>query len=227
MDNKEFKEKEKIVEEIIKEEIKRSIFAKPWFQSVFGTAIILIVLAVFIFWRTTAGKVSIENSLIEAPIISLSPSSPDILEEIYVKPGDKVLPNTPIAKIGNETITTKVAGIVAQVFHQEGQLFSPGVPVVSIINIAEERVVGKIDENKGLKDIKVGQKASFTVDAFPNKSFSGIVDEISPVSDQSSVVFNISDKRAIQQFDVKVRFDIEQYPELLEGMSAKITVFTK
>jgi len=69
--------------------------------------------------------------------------------------------------------------------------------------------------------------ASFTVDAFGSKKFFGIVDEISPISDQSGIVFNISDKREVKQFDIKVRFDIKAYPQLKEGMSAKIIIYKK
>jgi multidrug resistance efflux pump len=88
-------------------------------------------------------------------------------------------------------------------------------------------VVGTIDENKGLSDIHVGQMASFTVDAFGSKQYSGVVDEISPTSNQTDVVFNISDQRETQQFNVKVRFYQQKYPELKNGMSAKLTIFTK
>ena len=96
-----------------------------------------------------------------------------------------------------------------------------------MINKDSEKVVGKIDENKGLSDIKVGQIATFTVDAFGNKEFHGVVDEISPISDQSSVVFSISDKRQVKQFAVKIKFDIASHPEFKPGMSAKITIYKK
>ena len=224
---------EKIEEEIVQEEkvlekaAKKSILSKPWFQSIIGIFIVLIAFVGFLFWRLTSGKVSIENSLISAPVIDLSPTTPGILQDIYVKDGDAVTPDMPVAKVGDEIITAKVSGIVVTVNNQEGQVFSHGQAVVSMVNTDQERVVGKIDEDKGLKDIKVGQPATFTVDAFGTEKFVGVVDEISEISDQTSVVFDISDQRAVQQFDVKVRFDVNQYPQLKDGMSAKITVFTK
>ncbi len=89
------------------------------------------------------------------------------------------------------------------------------------------RVVGKIDENKGLSSIKIGDPATFTVDAFGGTEFTGIVDEISPTSDQSSVVFSISDKREIKQFDLKVRYDIALHPEFKNGMSAKLRIYAR
>ena len=51
-----------------------------------------------------------------------------------------------------------------------GKTFNPGQAVVSMIDPAQLRVVGTIDENKGLNEIHVGQLASFTVDAFGSKN---------------------------------------------------------
>lgn len=217
------KENKKIEGELLK----KSIVSKPWFKSLIGVIIIILLLIGFTYWRMVAGKVVIENSSIQAPIINLSSSTPGILSEIYVKVGDVVSDNTPVAKVGNETILSKISGTVASVNHQEGQFFGAGSPVVSMVNTKEEKVVGKIDEDKGLVDIKVGQPATFTIDAFGSKKFNGVVSEVSPISDESGVIFNISDKREIKKFDIKVSFDQNKYPMLKQGMSAKITVFVK
>jgi hypothetical protein len=40
-------------------------------------------------------------------------------------------------------------------------------------------------------------------------------------------VFNISDERPTNQFAVYVRFDPAQYPQLKNGMSARIWVYTQ
>jgi hypothetical protein len=86
-------------------------------------------------------------------------------------------------------------------------------------------VVGQVQEDKGLSQIKVGQSAIFTVDAFGSKQYSGIVDEISPTYNQGDIVFNISGARQEMNFDVKIRFDETQYPELKNGMSAKLWIY--
>jgi len=226
-------EETKIIEDIeniekkIEIEIKKSVFSKHWVQSLTGIIVILVLFVVFVFWRILSNEIKIDNSSIDVPIINLSPTTVGILDEIYVNVGQTIKPNTEVAKVGNETIVAKVGGIVVSVNHEEGQVFSPGSPVVSMINPDEEKVVGQIDENKGLSDIKIGQVATFTVDAFGSKKFQGVVDEINPISDQSGVVFNISDKRPVKQFDVKIRFDIASHPEFKEGMSAKITIYKK
>ena len=108
-----------------------------------------------------------------------------------------------------------------------GSYYAPGETVVSVVDDSQMRVIGEVDENKGLENIAVGERATFTVDAYPGKTYEGIVDEISPVSENTDVVFSVSDKRPTEKFDIKVRFDSSDYPELKSGMSAKITVYTK
>jgi multidrug resistance efflux pump len=211
----------------MEESTKKSITSEPWFKTVSGVVVIGTILGVFTFWVATRNRVQIDNSYIDAPLISLSPTMPGTLQAVYVKVGDTVEPNTQVAKVGDEIINAKVHGVIATVSHQEGQLFTPGTPVVSMVNTREEKVVGKIDEDKGLKDIKVGQVATFTVDAFGSKQYKGIVEEVSPISNQNAIVFSISDKREIKQFNIKVAFNIQDYPELKNGMSAKLTIYTR
>ena len=205
--------------------IKKKILSQKWFQSLFGSLIIIAILGGFIFWYTNIGQVKTDNASIVAPIINLAPLNMGTLEEVYVKAGDRVVAYTPIAKVGNEIITSKVSGIISSISNTQGQVYPAGSPVASMINLKEERVVGQIDEDKGLADIKTGDLATFTVDAYGSKRYEGIVDEVSPTAHQGDIVFNISDKRETKQFDVKIKFDIEKYPELKNGMSAKINIF--
>ena len=205
---------------------KKSLFSNLWVRSLTAILGIFLILGLFTYWRLVAGKIEITNSSIETPIINLSSSTSGILEDVYVNEGDTITANTPVAKVGSEIIISRVDGIVVLVNKQQGQFFPAGGTVVSMINVKEERVVGKIDEDKGLLNIKVGQPVVFTVDAFGNKKFNGIVSEISPMSNESGVVFNISDKREIKKFDIKVRFDVNEYKIFKQGMSAKIKIYT-
>lgn len=184
-------------------------------------------LAGFLFWESQKNTVFIENSDLEAPIINLSTTSPGILNALYVKEGDRVSANSEIALVGSQIISTKDGGIVAFAPEILGAYFMPGQTVVSIVNDQAMKVVGQIEETKGLENIVAGQRATFSVDAFSGKNYEGVVDQISPISDDNGVVFSISDKRPVKKFDVEVRFNVADYPELKSGMSAKITVYTK
>ena len=179
------------------------------------------------YWLASRNQVSIENSQVSAPQIDLASQSAGILENIYVKEGDVIGVNTVVARVGEELIKSKVAGLVIAVQNDTGKLFNPGQAVVSMIDPSELRVVGQLDENKGLKDVQIGDPATFTVDAFGSKQYYGVVDEIAPAARSGDVVFNISDQRETQSFDIKVRFDTSAYPELKNGMSAKISINTR
>jgi multidrug resistance efflux pump len=206
---------------------KEGIFKKPWVRSLVSFIIIFALLGVFLYWQTQKNTVSIENSNLDAPIINLAPSSPGVLNALYVKEGDKIGANVQVALVGSQIISTKDGGIVSNAPNILGSYFSPGQTVVSIVNNQEMKVVGQLEETKGLNKISKGQRATFSVDAFPGKTYEGVVDEVSSVSDNAGVLFNISDQRPIEKFDVKVRFNVADYPELKSGMSAKITVYTK
>jgi multidrug resistance efflux pump len=189
--------------------------------------VIFALLGGFIFWQSTKNTVFIENSDLEAPIINLSPTAGGVLNALYFKEGDVVPANTPVALVGSQTISTQDGGIVSYAPDVLGSYFSPGQTVVSVVNNAEMKVVGQLEETKGLDRIAAGQRATFTVDAFPGKTFIGVVDTVSETANDTGVLFDISDQRPIEKFNVSVRFNVSDYPELKSGMSAKITVFTK
>ena len=188
--------------------------------------LVMIALAVggLVYWKFISGRIQIDKASISATKIDLAPSVSGVLQEVDVKEGDIVLPDTVVARVDNQEIKTKVRGLVIAVNENIGTRFNPGEAVVSIIDPNDLRVVGQLEEDKGLKDVRVGQQAIFTVDTFGSRQFYGTVDEISPTSRTSDVVFSISDKRQMQVFDIKIRYNLEQYPELKNGMSAKISI---
>ena len=206
---------------------KKNILAKPWLQSLIGLAVIAVCLAGALYWKWSSSYVAIDNSQISAPIINISPEAEGILSEVDVKPGDTVSAGEAVAQVGAEVLSAKITGLIVSVQNMPGQVFTTGAPVVAMIDPNQLRVIGQIDEDKGLALIKIGDPVIFTVDAFGGKQFTGIVDEISSTANQSSVVFNISDKREIKQFDIKVRYDIKKYLEFKNGMSAKLRIYAK
>jgi multidrug resistance efflux pump len=201
-----------------------------------GTLIIWVVVALVVvggfgaglYYYVNAKTVYIDLSQVQAPLINLSPVNSGVLQAVYVNVGDMVTANEAVARVGNEIVEAKTAGQIVSTNNNIGQyvnVMTGAGTVVTMIDPTQLRVVGNLDENKGLSDVKVGDLATFTVDAFGGEQFKGIVDEVSPTSNQGDVVFNISDQRPTNQFAVKVRFDPAQYPQLKNGMSAKIWVY--
>ncbi len=187
--------------------------------------IISLIIGIFAYYQINSGRIYVEKSSIIAPIISLKSSAPGILKKVYVNVGDHVLINSIVAQVGDEKIVAKTSGIITYVNNVPGQYMSPRDTIVKMYNPKELRVVGQIQEDKGLSNIENGQRVIFTADAFGSKKYYGIVEEISPSSRESDVVFSISDKREEKSFDVIVKFDSGKYPELKNGMSARMWIY--
>ncbi len=220
------KKEEEILAEVRKEEkAVKNLSKRVWIITVLISLVVVGGAITFAYLKISGGRVYTDNASVSAPNIDLAPQNSGVLENISVHTGDQVNADTVVAQVGNELIKTKVAGIITNTKADVGKLFNRGEAVVTMIDPTELRVIGHIPEDKGLADIRIGQTAKFTVDAFGSKSYTGVVDEISPTSRAGDIVFNISDKRQAQEFDVKIRFDSDTYPELKNGMSARLWIY--
>lgn len=199
----------------------------PWVLAIAAFIVVVIGggIGAFAYFAASSKTVYIDTAQIEAPLVDLSPTTSGVLNQVYVTEGETIPPNTIVAEVGTELIKSTAGGLVVTVNNQLGKQVSPTDVIVETIDPTQLRVVGQVQEDKGLVDIAVGDKASFTVDAFGSQQFEGVVDEVAPTAVSSDVVFNVSDQREEQNFDVKVQFNTTEYPQLKNGMSARIWVY--
>jgi membrane fusion protein (multidrug efflux system) len=81
-----------------------------------------------------------------------------------------------------------VDGVVANNAATIGQVVSPGVALMMVEDIRQVYAVVNI-EQKDLGRIKVGQKATVVVDAYPDKTFDGVIDIINPEAGTTNRMF--------------------------------------
>jgi len=209
----------------------KKLFSKLKDPKVLRTLIAIVVLALvagaYLFYEKTTQRVFIDDSLVSAPVITVAPAATGKETALYVYENERVKKGDPLAAIGSETLYADTDGLIITANNQTGSLISPASTVVQMINPLDMRIAGTIDENKGLNAIAVGQAVSFTVDALPGKTFWGYIDEISPSAKQTQLSFSISSERPTQQFIVYAKFNANEYPEIKNGMSAKMVVYTK
>ena len=184
-----------------------------------------LVIGVYL-WKANE-RIYVEKSYIKASKIVLASATGGILNQLLVHSGDRVVQNQIIAQVGNNLVRAKKSGIIINTQDKLGEYFTPGMAVASMIIPDDLRVYAQVEEDKGLKEIKIGQPVIFTVDAFGSQKFVGIVDEISSTARTTDVVFNISDKRENKEYNVKIRFNTTQYSEIKNGMSAKVWIYRK
>lgn len=176
------------------------------------------------YWYVSGKRITVEKAEIYAPLVTLGPAQPGVLQKLLVKDGDTVTAHQAVALLeNNQSVRASTDGVIVSRSEQIGKYFAPGTAVVTMINPSDLRVIAHVAENKGLNTIRVGQKVIFTVDAFDSRKFQGEVEEIAQSADQSSMVFSISDKRPQKDFSIKIKY--EDYPELVNGMSAKVVIY--
>jgi membrane fusion protein (multidrug efflux system) len=200
---------------------------KKFLKRFFIVVIIILIIGSYIVYQKVADRTFIDDSLIQAPLITINPTTGGRVQEMDVTEGQKVQKGDQLAIVGSETIRAATDGLIVSAPNITGSTASVQTQIIQMINPVDIRVAGTLDENKGLNDIRVGQVVSFTVDAFPGKTYWGFVDEISPTAKTAQLSFSISSERPTQQFVVYARFDSAKYPEIKNGMSAKMTVYTK
>jgi HlyD family secretion protein len=94
------------------------------------------------------------------------------------------------------TIRSPVSGIVVDRVVDLGQTVAASLQTPVLIKIAQDLSEMRIDSSFAEADIgniKEGQKVRFTVDAFPNRSFQGEVQQIrlNPTNQQNVVTYNV------------------------------------
>jgi len=197
----------------------------PMFTEMIVLAVIVLMAAGILIYSTISSRIAVDNAEVYTPTISLAPQVPGVLDKIYVSEGDIVSKHQTVASIGGNPLKTASDGIITSVKNTPGAIVSSANPIIEMINPDDLRVIGHIDEDKGLSDVKVGQRVKFTIDAFGSKEYDGVVEEISPSARQQDIVFSISNARQVKQFDIKVKYDVEKYPQIKNGMSARMKIY--
>lgn len=115
----------------------------------------------------------------------------------------------------NTTLRAPMAGTVSAVSTTEGELVSAAQPAVVLIDASQYKITLPIDETD-IGQIEVGQPATITLDAYPDRELSGEVTEISP----SGTV-----QQGIVTYSVVVRPAEADVP-LRPGMTAGVDITT-
>ncbi|MBI4706385.1 MAG: efflux RND transporter periplasmic adaptor subunit [Candidatus Omnitrophica bacterium] len=116
------------------------------------------------------------------------------------------------------TITSPISGVIASVSTQEGETVAAGLlapTFVTIIDLSRLQVDAFVDETD-IGRVKVGQKAVFTVDTYPDKEFTGKVRAIYPKAIIQENVVN---------FDVVIEIDDPDIELLRPDMTTSVTIY--
>ncbi|MDZ7838879.1 MAG: efflux RND transporter periplasmic adaptor subunit [Actinomycetota bacterium] len=105
------------------------------------------------------------------------------------------------------------AGIVLAAPLSLGELASPGMSVISIID--KDYIISSNINETDITKLKLGQEVTFTLDAYYGKQYKGKITDISPLSENLG---------GLVSFEIEVTPD--QGQDLLYGLSANLTIVT-
>ena len=148
---------------------------------ILGALVIVAVIGGGVYWYVSSKMVYIDQSVVQAPIINLSPTASGPLQAVFVKVGDTVTANQPVARVGDGIVESKTSGEIVSIDQNIGEFenaLTGQAIVATMVDPTQLRVVGHLDENKGLASVAVGDIAKFTVDTFGSKEYYGVVDEV-------------------------------------------------
>ena len=129
--------------------------------------------------------------------------------------------------LGYATITSPIDGVVISRAVEEGQTVAAGFETPTLFTIANDltqmQVVADVDE-ADIGGVEEGQRATFTVDAYPNDVFEGVVTQIR-LGDASSSSTSSTSTSTVVTYEVVISAhnpDLKLKPRL----TANVTIFT-
>ena len=121
--------------------------------------------------------------------------------------------------LGYATITSPIDGVVLSKAVEEGQTVAASFNTPELFSIAKDlkdmRVIADIDE-ADIGEVKEGENVKFTVDAFPNDTFEGVVTQVRQEATTTNNVVTYEVVISAPNADLKLK------PEL----TANVTIFT-
>ena len=136
-------------------------------------------------------------------------------------------------KLQYATVKAPVSGVVSKKTVEIGQVIQPGQPLMAIVPLGEIWVTANFKETQ-LENIRIGQRAVVSVDAYGGRKFQGRVDSIAPATGAKFSVLPAQNAtgnfvKVVQRVPVKIVLDENEDTQhvLRPGMSVVATVITQ
>jgi HlyD family secretion protein len=128
--------------------------------------------------------------------------------------------------LSKTTMTAPMAGVITALPVEEGEVAvigtmnNPGTKLMTIADMSVVEAVMEVDETD-VPNVKVGQPATVTIDAYPNKTFEGVVVEV------GSSPMTAAGGSATEAVNFEVKIQLKTPPEgVRPGFSASADIIT-
>ena len=122
--------------------------------------------------------------------------------------------------LGYATITSPIDGVVLSKSVEEGQTVAASFSTPELFTIAKDltnmQVVANVDE-ADIGEVKTGERVSFTVDAYPDDTFTGTVKQVRQEATTTNNVVTYEVVISAPNADLKLK----------PGLTANVTIYTQ
>ncbi len=116
--------------------------------------------------------------------------------------------------LSKTTVQAPIEGVVTALPIKEGEVTvigtmnNAGTQILTISDMSEVEAVMMVDETS-VPQVKIGQKATLNVDAYPNRKFTGTITEVgsSPIAKNDPDLLSLTANSEAINFKVKIRLD--------------------
>jgi HlyD family secretion protein len=128
--------------------------------------------------------------------------------------------------LGKTTMTSPMDGIVTSLNAEVGEIVmigtmnNPGTVIMTVSDMSEIETEVEVDETD-IAQVKLGQEAEISVDAYPDTTFKGKVTEIG----HTARISGLGTQDQVTNFLVKVML-VDEVPTIRPGMSASVDITT-
>jgi HlyD family secretion protein len=134
--------------------------------------------------------------------------------------------------LSKTTVTAPIAGTVTFLPVKEGEVTiigtmnNPGTQLLTVSDMSEVEAVMMVDETS-VPTVKIGQKGTLEIDAYPGRKFTGTVTEVgsSPIAKNDPDLLSLVQGSEAINFKVKIRLD-EPPPTIRPGFSVTGEIVT-
>jgi membrane fusion protein, multidrug efflux system len=130
-------------------------------------------------------------------------------------------------------VTAPASGVVSKKTVELGQLVQSGQPLMSVVPLDDIWVTANLKETQ-TADVRPGDPADITVDAYPGRHFAGHVESLSPATGAKFSLLPPDNAtgnytKVVQRLPVRVRLDgpNDDKQPLRPGMSVVVTIQTR
>lgn len=126
------------------------------------------------------------------------------------------------------TITSPIDGVVINRAVEEGQTVAAGFETPTLFTIAADltkmQVIADVDE-ADIGNVHEGQRVSFTVDAYPNDEFEGVVHQVRLGDNESSTSMTSNSSSTVVTYEVVITAENPEL-KLKPRLTASVMIYT-